>query len=35
MVAATASRHGLTAVTRNIRHFQHLDVAMQQPAGNL
>jgi hypothetical protein len=31
LIAATANAHGLTLVTRNIKPFEHLDVAMQPP----
>jgi predicted nucleic acid-binding protein len=34
LIAATANAHGLTLVTRNIKPFEHLDVAMQPPAGD-
>ena len=34
LIAATANAHGLTLVTRNIKHFENLDVATQRPAGN-
>ena len=31
MIAATANVHGLTAVTRNVRHFRQLGVAALNP----
>ena len=36
MIAATATHHGLTVLTRNIRHFQSLGVPVLDPfvAGN-
>lgn len=31
MIAATAQRHGLTILTRNLRHFEPLGVPMHDP----
>ncbi len=31
MIAATARRHGLTTLSRNLRHFKPLGVAVRDP----
>jgi predicted nucleic acid-binding protein len=35
LIAATANAHGLTVVTRNIKHFEPLNVLFESPAGDV
>lgn len=35
LIASTAHGQGLTVVTRNIKHFDHLDVSVERPVGDI